>query len=224
MAARTPTEPRKNPLQERSRRTRDDILVAAARVLAREGLPRFNTNRVAEVAGLSVGSLYQYFPNKEALLFELQRRETRDTLSEVAAILADDGHTVVENIRTAIVHFFQTEADEISLRRGLGEAGIDYHHSGDHRSLEEEAVAALAAFLAMRMPGIDDPAFRARFVLATVSSLAEKITEGEAPPTDLERWAAACADMVLAWLLGSGQAAVGPGEADAGSAAEPTSS
>ena len=51
------------------------ILAAAARVLARESLAGFNTNRVAEVAGVSVGSLYQYFPNKAALVAALIERE-----------------------------------------------------------------------------------------------------------------------------------------------------
>ena len=203
MAPGRSTKPRKNPLQERSRRTRDDILVAAARVLAREGLPRFNTNRVAEVAGVSVGSLYQYFPNKEALLCELQRRETHDTVGNIGAILADDSRAPEECIRAAIEHFFQTEADEVALRRGLAEAGIDYHDSTDHRAVEEAAALALAAFVRERLPGAGDPGFRARFVLATVSSLAEKVTEGPSPVPDLERWASACSDMVLAWLASS---------------------
>jgi AcrR family transcriptional regulator len=55
----------------------DVILEAAARVLSRESLAGFNTNRVAEVAGISVGSLYQYFPNKAALVAVLIEREQR---------------------------------------------------------------------------------------------------------------------------------------------------
>lgn len=59
--------PRKKPLQARSAFTVQAILDAAARVLAQDSLGGFNTNRVAEVAGVSVGSLYQYFPNKDGL-------------------------------------------------------------------------------------------------------------------------------------------------------------
>ena len=67
--------PRKSPRQERSADTVETILAAATRVLERESLAGFNTNRIAEVAGVSVGSLYQYFPNKAALVVALIERE-----------------------------------------------------------------------------------------------------------------------------------------------------
>jgi AcrR family transcriptional regulator len=67
--------PRKQPLQARSAVMVDVILEAAARVLQKSSLAGFNTNRVAEVAGISVGSLYQYFPNKTALVVALITRE-----------------------------------------------------------------------------------------------------------------------------------------------------
>lgn len=69
--ARIDLRPRKTPRQHRSSTTVEAILDAAARVLDRESLAGFNTNRVAEVAGVSVGSLYQYFPNKSALVAAL---------------------------------------------------------------------------------------------------------------------------------------------------------
>jgi AcrR family transcriptional regulator len=66
---------RKEPTQARSQATVQTILAAAARVLAKESLAGFNTNRIAEIAGVSVGSLYQYFPNKAALVVALIERE-----------------------------------------------------------------------------------------------------------------------------------------------------
>ena len=71
MAKRTRTAPRKKPKQERSQATVDAILVATARVLCETGYDRASTNRIALAAGVSVGSLYQYFPSKEALVAAL---------------------------------------------------------------------------------------------------------------------------------------------------------
>jgi AcrR family transcriptional regulator len=67
-------KPRKPARQQRSQATIEAILEAAARILAKDSLAGLNTNRVAEVAGISIGSLYQYFPNKEALIAALLLR------------------------------------------------------------------------------------------------------------------------------------------------------
>ncbi|NMM91281.1 TetR family transcriptional regulator, partial [Rhodococcus sp. SRB_17] len=61
------SRPRKTPAQERSRATVDRIVEAATRVLDREGIAT-TTNRIADEAGVSVGSLYQYFPDKHAII------------------------------------------------------------------------------------------------------------------------------------------------------------
>jgi AcrR family transcriptional regulator len=68
--------PRKKPRQPRSAETVASILEAAAQVLEAAGFEGFNTNAVARRAGVSIGSLYQYFPNKKALTIALIRRET----------------------------------------------------------------------------------------------------------------------------------------------------
>jgi AcrR family transcriptional regulator len=67
-------KPRKKPMQERSRFMVDTILEAAARVLIERGYAGINTNLVAEVAGVSIGSLYQYFPNKDSLIAAIHQR------------------------------------------------------------------------------------------------------------------------------------------------------
>ncbi|RAN81796.1 TetR family transcriptional regulator [Bacillus sp. SRB_336] len=84
------TKPRKVASQTRSRATVDALLDATARILVKEGFDKASTNRIAEVAGVSVGSLYQYFPGKEALVaavIERHRRQitqaVRDELAEV---------------------------------------------------------------------------------------------------------------------------------------------
>src|SRR5215813_10517598 len=80
MARAIPTIPRKSASQERSRATVEALLDATARVLVREGYDRASTNRIAAKAGVSVGSLYQYFPNKEALVAALVARHNREML------------------------------------------------------------------------------------------------------------------------------------------------
>ena len=88
MAQKAANSPRKRPRQARSRATVDAILDATAQVLVREGYDKTSTNRVAERAGVSVGSVYQYFPNKEALVGELVDRYSRDITDMLIAELA----------------------------------------------------------------------------------------------------------------------------------------
>jgi AcrR family transcriptional regulator len=82
MAQKLHTNPRKEASQERSRATVDALLEATARVLIKEGYDRASTNRIAEVAGVSIGSLYQYFPSKEALVAAVIDRHTQ-SIAEV---------------------------------------------------------------------------------------------------------------------------------------------
>src|ERR1700733_9416317 len=97
---------RKAPRQSRSARLVEDILEAAIRVLSREGAQRFTTARVAETAGVSVGSLYQYFPNKEAILFRLQTDEWRRPSELMHSILADPGRAPLDRLRDTVQAFF----------------------------------------------------------------------------------------------------------------------
>lgn len=80
--------PRKKPRQHRSRATVEAILEAAACILVREGYARATTNRIAERAGVNVASLYQYFPNKDALLMELLRRHLLERQAAIRGLLA----------------------------------------------------------------------------------------------------------------------------------------
>ncbi len=95
--------PRKKPRQQRAASTVAVILDAATRVLQQEGLVKFNTNRVADVAGVSVGSLYQYFPSKHALIAELACREYESMLQVMQpAFLAAMESDVVTGVRAIV--------------------------------------------------------------------------------------------------------------------------
>src|SRR3954454_14416021 len=89
MARRSITKPRKAASQERSRATVDALVEATARILVREGCDKASTNRIAEVAGVSVGSLYQYFPGKEALVVAVIERHQQEIMQTVRGELAD---------------------------------------------------------------------------------------------------------------------------------------
>ena len=85
---------RKQPKQRRSEETRRQILDAAARVFEAYGYASGTTNRIAEAAELSVGSLYQYFPNKDAILRALMQEHleagARHLMQQLAGGLPDD--------------------------------------------------------------------------------------------------------------------------------------
>ncbi len=101
--------PRKLPRQARSAETVAVIVEAAARILEKRGLEGFTTNAVAEEAGVSIGSLYQYFPRKDALIGTLIFRETSQLIAEAeaAATLRSGIAAVSALIRACIVHQFR---------------------------------------------------------------------------------------------------------------------
>ena len=80
MATRTHPAPRKSPNQERAKATVEAILTATAQVLIKDGYDGASTNKIAATAGVSIGSLYQYFPSKEALVAELLDRHLADMM------------------------------------------------------------------------------------------------------------------------------------------------
>ena len=95
--------PVRAPRQARARATREAILQAAARIIEADGeAPQaFNTNRIAAVAGVSVGTLYQYFPDKQAILVALARREILAVRTATAAGGAEPERLVVRSLINA---------------------------------------------------------------------------------------------------------------------------
>jgi AcrR family transcriptional regulator len=95
--------PRKQPKQERSQTTVEAILTATAHILIESGLEKFTTNRVAELAGVSIGSLYQYFPNKKALLFALAQQQAEQMLQLAQEHLTEVEHLTIPEVVQHIV-------------------------------------------------------------------------------------------------------------------------
>jgi AcrR family transcriptional regulator len=103
MARAIPTIPRKSASQKRSRVTVETLLDATARVLTRHGYDRASTNRIAATAGVSVGSLYQYFPNKEALVAALVARHNREMLQLLRDALTEMGSRDLATVMRELV-------------------------------------------------------------------------------------------------------------------------
>lgn len=94
--------PRKAPRQDRARATVEVILQAAAYILEREGWAGFTTNHVAEKAGVNIASLYQYFPNKSAIIEELRRRHVEETRKALVAASAETTDPLAAMIHASV--------------------------------------------------------------------------------------------------------------------------
>lgn len=182
--------PRKTPRQSRSEQTIAVILEAATRVLERDGAAAFNTNRVAERAGISVGSLYQYYPNKAALLFALQEREIQATTAMLEAILDDDSCSPRRRVSKAVRGFFETEAAEARLRHSLLAAEVWLGDSPQLAIARARIFEVVLRFLEKTAgPGRGDLAFEAGVIVTVVSSVAEAVTANSPTADELRRWA-----------------------------------
>jgi len=115
---------RKKPRQARSKATVEAILGGAARVFVEHGIDGATTNHIAAAAGVSVGSLYQYFPNKEALAAELIERHLGELLDILTNQLSTVAHLPVADAVPLMVRaMFEVHQRETELHRVLTEAG-----------------------------------------------------------------------------------------------------
>src|SRR5215831_13437892 len=121
MATASRTSRRRQPKQRRARQTVEAVLDAVVKVLKRDGVDAITTNRIAEVAGVSIGSVYQYFPDKRAIFVALHRRhvdqidrmvETR-LVKHAASSLDDLMHAMVEGMIEA--HATDPELHELLM-------------------------------------------------------------------------------------------------------------
>jgi AcrR family transcriptional regulator len=194
--------PRKQPRQVRSARLVADILEAAARVLARDGAHHFTTARVAEAAGISVGSLYQYFPNKEAILFRLQADEWRQTMGQLQRILGDTGMPPLERLRDAVRMFFRSECEEAEFRTALEEAAPLYREAPETRAHAEEGRRLMAAFVKDALPHVSarERAFTADLVRTVMSATGKAISGQNRSSSDVDALAVAVGEMLCGYL------------------------
>jgi AcrR family transcriptional regulator len=152
--ARSPAFParlRREPAHERSRATVDAILDAAARLLLESGYEKATTNRVAELAGVSVGSLYQYFASKEAIVAELYARHADRMSAEIAAKLGEVIDEPLEHVARVLVRtMIDAHALEPELHRVLMEGAARAGEASRLRDVEHGLWKMARAYLELR--------------------------------------------------------------------------
>jgi AcrR family transcriptional regulator len=118
----TTLRPRKQPTQDRSTRTVEAIVEAAIRILRHGGWAHLTTTRVADKAGISVGSLYQYFPNREAIAVEIVRQRTRAFLDAVLAVDFAGARDLDEAVQRAMMVFVAEKRRTLDVSLAMKEA------------------------------------------------------------------------------------------------------
>jgi AcrR family transcriptional regulator len=193
---------RKQPRQARSTKLVADILEASARVLVRHGGHHFTTARVAEAAGISVGSLYQYFPNKEAILFRLQAQEWGQTMGELRRILGDADVPPLARVRTAVVTYFRSECDEAAFRCALEEAAPLYREAPESRAHSQEGRLLMETFMKDALPDASgrQGAFAADLLGLVMSSVGKALSGQSRSRAEVDEFAVAVAEMICAYL------------------------
>lgn len=164
-----PSVMRKRPMQARAQHTVETIFEATAQVLDEEGEAALTTNRIARRAGFSIGTLYQYFPTKEAILLAMIARERRRVMDELnerlarAAEQGDDPEQVIrERLRVLIDAFGAGGRIKRSLIRLAWQ--LD-HHENIMQALREAAEHIAVAMARVGSPDIRPPSTALVFVL-----------------------------------------------------------
>lgn len=148
MARKPLTKPRKHASQERSRATVDVLVEATARILVKDGFDKASTNRIAERAGVSVGSLYQYFPGKEALVAAVMERHNLELMQVVRATMAEVAALPVEQaVRKFVAAAIRAHRIDPKLHRVLAEQTPRTGRLEDIEVFNGEAYALFRAYL-----------------------------------------------------------------------------
>jgi AcrR family transcriptional regulator len=156
MARRPATTPRKNATQTRAKATVDALLAATARILVKVGYDHASTNKIAEAAGVSIGSLYQYFPSKEALVAAVIEKHMGEMMDVVrASLVRVAGMPVREAARELVRIMLEAHRIEPKLHRVLVEQIPRVGSMERVEQVEEEATRLVRAYLEAHRDEID---------------------------------------------------------------------
>lgn len=193
---------RKQPQQARSIELVESVLDAAIQVLAAEGAQRFTMARVAERAGVSVGSLYQYFPNKAAILFRLQRDEWQRTTQMLRDILERRTSPPQDRLRAVVREFIRSECEEADVRTALNDAAPLFRSAPETHEALNAGAAIMEAFMIEALPNAsaDQRALAINLIETTIWSVGKSYSETPCAPADIDAFAGAMSDMFVAYL------------------------
>ncbi len=189
---------KKQAKQARSIATVSAIVEAATYILLRDGPGGYTANRVAERAGVNIASFYQYFPNKEALLFHIIQRNWEEQLARLTPILGQPGRTHALRLRDFIREFFLIEAAEAGLRGALRLASVDIRDSEEFRALMAKGYGLTRTFIAeaVKDGSSEDLEFIVNFVVLVITSFGERTTDAKPSSAELIRQADLLSEML----------------------------
>jgi AcrR family transcriptional regulator len=196
--------PRKHPRQTRSRGTVDAILEAAAQVFTTHGYAAGTTNRIAARAGVSIGSLYEYFPSKDALLVALMERH----VAEGERVLADAAATIAASpgldatVRSFVRAMVTLHARDRALHRVLfEEAPFPRAVRRSIEALETRVVEVVEAYLRAHPESTRrDAALAATVVVHTIEGLTHKLVVHGPARLDIEPYVDEMVALVVSYL------------------------
>ncbi len=205
MARRSLTSPRKAASQDRSRATVDALLSATARVLVKEGYDRASTNKVAEAAGVSIGSLYQYFPSKEALVAAVIGRHMGEMMEVVrSSLLRVALLPLAEAARELVRVMIDAHRIEPKLHRVLVEQIPRIGNMEHIESIDDEAIALVRAYLEAHRSEVDvvDLDLAAFVAVTSVEALTHAAVLRRPALLDDQRFRDEVASLVVRYLRG----------------------
>ncbi len=181
--SRASLEPRKLPVQARSAVSVDAILKATIQVLLKSGKEQLTTTRVAMRAGVSVGTLYQYFPNKSSLLQAALMRHMDEVTEAVERICLEQRGRTLAEMATALIHaFLAAKMRDVKTSIALYSVSSDVDGVRIVQQMAVRSNGAIAAMLASsREPMTKDPQLVASMLQGAMAGVSRRLLESDAP-------------------------------------------
>ena len=179
---------RKTPIQARSNATVDAILQATLQVLTSVGKERLTTTRVAARAGVSVGTLYQYFPNKSALLQACLRHHMDQVRSAIEKVCAQHRSESLLDMGIALIFaYLDAKMQSVKASAALYSVSSDIDGAAIAKAASQRARRAVVdLFATAREPLTKDPEVIATVVLSAFNGIARSLLESKSPESQLQ--------------------------------------